>query len=231
MMLLAVETASPDVSVALHDGARVIGSIELGIGSRHAEAILPAVQHLAGQCGVTLTELTHLAVDRGPGLFTGLRVGLATVRALAFTLAVPVIGVNSLEAIAVADARDGETVVALLDARRKEVYAAAYRSEPGQLVEVVAPFVAAPQAVRDRLIAVDLGGAVLLGDGQRSGDGLLLDLGHPGPEHRPHAGAVAKLAARSVLAGQALLDPFELLYLRAPDAEITWENRHGPAAR
>jgi tRNA threonylcarbamoyladenosine biosynthesis protein TsaB len=231
MMLLAIETASPDVSVALHDGTQVIASQSLSIGSRHAEALLPAINHLLDQCGRSLTELTHLAVDRGPGLFTGLRVGLATARALAFALDVPLVGVSSLEAIAFDGARNGETVIAVLDARRKEVYAAAYSVTDGVPSQLLAPFVASPVDAAAQLAAAHLDAAVLLGDGANAGDGVLHSLGRTGSQLRPGASAVASLAAGAVGRDVATLDPFELFYLRAPDAEITWNNRHGPAPR
>ncbi len=230
-MLLAVETASPDVSVALHDGVHVVASLALSIGSRHAEALLPAMQHLLAQCGSSLHDLTHLAVDRGPGLFTGLRVGLATVRALSFSLDIPLVGVSSLEAIAHAGARTNETVVAALDARRKEVYAAAYRRTSDGLQQLVAPFVGSPGHVLEVLSGAQLVNPVLLGDGVHSGDGALTSLGSVGSSNRPDASAVASLAGAALQFSKALLDPFELLYLRAPDAEITWDNRHGPAPR
>ena len=231
MMLLAIETASPDVSVALHDGTRVIASQSLSIGSRHAEALLPAISHLLDQCGQSLSGLTHLAVDRGPGLFTGLRVGLATARALAFSLDIPLVGVSSLEAIAVDGARDGETVIAALDARRKEVYAAAYSVNDGVLWQLVAPFVASPADASVRLASAQLDSAVLVGDGVGAGDGVLHSLGRVGATRRPGAAAVASLASGDLGRGHAMVDPFELFYLRAPDAEITWNNRHGPAPR
>ncbi len=231
MLTLAIETASPDVSVALHDGSRVVAAESLSIGPRHAEALLPAINHLLAQCGLTLPEVTHLAVDRGPGLFTGLRVGLATVRALSFALDIPVAGVSSLEAIAHAGARDGETVVALLDARRKEVYAAVYQMTAGHLHQLVAPFVCSPAAALAQLTDAGLHRPVVLGDGVGAGAGVLTALGPVGSTERPHASAVAALASRALLGGAAMLDPFELLYLRAPDAEITWDNRHGPAPR
>jgi tRNA threonylcarbamoyl adenosine modification protein YeaZ len=259
MLMLAIETASPNVGVALHDGTQIIASESLAIGSRHAEALLPAAHHLLAQCGFSISSVSHLAVDRGPGLYTGLRVGLATVRTLAFALDVPVVGVASLEALAFAGGRDGETVVAVLDARRREVYAGVYSVTIDDVVELVAPFVGPASAVASSLAGaggagaggagaggVDAGllGAGLLGAGMVGaglpstvlvGDGArayLSDLGGLGPvvwSGRPTAAAVACLAATRLASGTAMFDPFELQYLRLPDAEITWSNRNGPA--
>jgi tRNA threonylcarbamoyladenosine biosynthesis protein TsaB len=231
VILLAIETASPEVSVALHDGDRVIASLSLSIGSRHAEALLPGLEHLLVQCKLSMSAVTHLAVDRGPGLFTGLRVGLATVRALAFTLDVPVVGVSSLETLANAHCREGETVVAALDARRKEVYVAAYKRVGGVLTELVAPFVSSPANALAIVQVAGLGLTVVVGDGANSGTQELRSLGVVGSADRPSAGSVAQLAVSHLTTATEVLDPFELLYLRAPDAEITWDNRHGPAPR
>jgi tRNA threonylcarbamoyl adenosine modification protein YeaZ len=249
MLMLAIETASPNVGVALHDGTQIIASQSLAIGSRHAEALLPAAHHLLAQCGFSIGSVSHLAVDRGPGLYTGLRVGLATVRTLAFALDVPVVGVASLEALAFAGGRDGETVVAVLDARRREVYAGVYSVTIDDVVELVAPFVGPASAVASSLagagvveagllgagmvgagmVGAGLPSTVLVGDGARA---YVSDLGGLGPvvwSGRPTAAAVACLAATRLASGTAMFDPFELQYLRPPDAEITWSNRNGPA--
>jgi tRNA threonylcarbamoyladenosine biosynthesis protein TsaB len=234
--MLAIETASPDISVALHDGERVIASVGLSIGSRHAEAILPAVEHLMMQTGRSLNDVTHVGIDRGPGLFTGLRVGLSTARSLSFALGVPVVAVSSLEALAFADGRVGETVITVLDARRREVYVAAYTRTTAGLKCVVSPFVASAATAVEQLVAERQSGvlsqsAVLIGDGCETGDGVLLSVGTVVARNRPHADAVASFAVAQLQANSAVTEPFELLYLRAPDAEITWDNRHGPAPR
>jgi tRNA threonylcarbamoyladenosine biosynthesis protein TsaB len=225
MLILAIETASPDVGIALHDGDRPIGELSLSIGSRHAEAILPGLQHLLDQAGRSVAELTHIAVDRGPGLFTGLRVGVTTARTLAFAQAVPLLGVSSLEVLASEHGRIGETVVAVLDARRREVYAAVYRVEATGLVELCAPRVGPAVDVVHQLRGV-AGPLVLIGDGAASYHEACSSLGPIVSAARPSAAGVASLVAAHLRTETALADPFELLYLRAPDAEITWSNRH-----
>jgi tRNA threonylcarbamoyladenosine biosynthesis protein TsaB len=232
MLILAIETATPDVGVALHDGDRPIGHLSLSIGSRHAEAILPGLQHLLDQAGRSVADLTHVAVDRGPGLFTGLRVGVTTARTLAFAQAVPLVGVASLEALAAEHGRTGETAIAVLDARRREVYAGAYRIDETGPVEVVAPLVGPAAEVADQLragleiAATSPGNLVVIGDGAASYPDECKTLGPIVCTARPSAAGLASLAAVQLRSGTALCDPFELLYLRAPDAEITWSNRH-----
>jgi tRNA threonylcarbamoyladenosine biosynthesis protein TsaB len=234
--MLAIETASPDASVALHDGLAVVASLTLSIGSRHAEALLPAIEHLLLQTDRQIDAVTHVCVDRGPGLFTGLRVGLSTARGLAFALDVPLVAVSSLEALAYAHARLDETIVCALDARRREVYVGAYQRSGSGLQELIQPFVATPDGAVEALRAAQKAGVlpaqvVLAGDGCLSSDGVLASVGVAVAGHRPHAAAVAALAVTQLAVDRAVNEPFELLYLRAPDAEITWDNRHGPAPR
>jgi tRNA threonylcarbamoyladenosine biosynthesis protein TsaB len=228
--MLAIETATMDAGVALHDGSTVIAELHLSMGSRHAEALLPAIEHLLFQSGRALSDLTHVVVDRGPGLFTGLRVGVTTARSLAFACDVPVVAVSSLEAVAHQAGRIGETVVSVLDARRREVYIGAYGIEaPGVLREYFAPVVGPPAAALARLPLFD-DAPIVAGDGVSTYLDECRSIGVIGSAKRPTAGSVAALGVSAVLRGTAVLEPFELLYLRAPDAEITWDNRHGKAS-
>ncbi len=143
-MLLAFDTATPHVTVALHDGESVVASFESEESMRHGEMLAPGIQRVLTDAGARAADLTAIAVGVGPGPFTGLRVGLVTARTLAFVLEVPVHGVCSLDILAAAgvDAGLDEFVVAS-DARRKEVYWASYAG--GRRVsgpEVVKPFLA-----------------------------------------------------------------------------------------
>jgi tRNA threonylcarbamoyladenosine biosynthesis protein TsaB len=231
VLILGIETATMDAGVALHDGIRVIGEVNLSIGSRHAEALLPSIHHLLAQTGCTMQDLSHVAVDRGPGLFTGLRVGVTTARALAYACDVPVIGVSSLEVLAHLCGRVGEVVVAALDARRREVYVGTYRiDEEATLHQLMQPMVGSAQQLVGTLGQVDQQDVVVVGDGAGTYGEAFRQLGPIVSVARPMARGVVELAADAIGRGAAIVDPFELLYLRAPDAEITWDNRHGPAA-
>ncbi len=126
-MLLAFDTATPHVTVALHDGSSVVATFESSESMRHGEMLAPGIEHVLSSAGVSVSSLTGIAVGVGPGPFTGLRVGLVTARTLALTLEIPVHGVCSLDVLA-AEAMDAglsEFAVAT-DARRKEVYLASY---------------------------------------------------------------------------------------------------------
>lgn len=234
-MILAIDTATAAVGVALASpGGSVVAATELVLAKRHVESLVPTVEFVCAQAGVALSELTLVAVDTGPGLFTGLRVGVAAAKSFAQALGVPVVGVGSLEALAAGLAPWSGRVAALVDARRGEVYGAVFDvwadeadgsgtwARPTLLVE---PWVAPPADVAAVLADCDPRPALAVGDAlARYGDafGALPDAG---PTHRyPTAASVARLAA-----GRAdrAVEPaaLGLAYLRPPDAQIRWETR------
>ncbi len=242
MLILGIDTATTSVSVALSKGSPssvggIIGVQTLSVGPRHAETLLPAIEFLCGQCSVALSEITHLVVDRGPGLFTGLRVGVATARTLAFAQDAPLFGVTSLEAIAWEAARAGERIVVVLDARRSELYAAVFDRTPDGLVEVVAPLVGTYEAVLPLLTDAAADRSIhVVGDAVSTHRSVLAPLldragaSSGGPLAPSAVGLIDALLARP-LEGGPNGDEADILYLRAPDAQITWDNRHGPAPR
>src|SRR4051795_9994793 len=128
-MLLAFDTATPLVTVALHDGDDVVWE---GVSERplkHGEQLAPLIDQALRDTGLVRQDLTAIGVGVGPGPFTGLRVGLVTARTLGHVLELPVYGVCTLDVLAV-EAVDTRTVtggfVVATDARRKEVYLASY---------------------------------------------------------------------------------------------------------
>jgi tRNA threonylcarbamoyladenosine biosynthesis protein TsaB len=133
MLVLVVESATDTAAVALADEDGPIGSVVSARGRRHTETIAPAIETLCRRVGVALTDLDALGVDVGPGLFTGLRVGVGTVKALSFALDLPVVTATSLEVLASAlagsGAADGRLLVPVVDARRGEVFSARFRVE------------------------------------------------------------------------------------------------------
>jgi tRNA threonylcarbamoyl adenosine modification protein YeaZ len=141
-VLLAFDTATPHVTVALHDGESVVATYDSAESMRHGEMLAPGIRQVLADANATAADLTGIAVGVGPGPFTGLRVGLVTARTLAFVREIEVHGVCTLDILAAeaADAGLDEFVVAT-DARRKEVYLASYAG--GRRVsgpEVVKPF-------------------------------------------------------------------------------------------
>ncbi len=199
-MLLAFDTATPHVTVALHDGTSVVATFESSESMRHGEMLAPGIEHVLTSAGATAADLTGIAVGVGPGPFTGLRVGLVTARTLALVRAIPVHGVCSLDILA-AEAIDAglEEFVVATDARRKEVYVASYAGRQR---------VSGPQVLKPEDAAIDV---PVVGRG-----GLLY------PEHFPNATGPEHPSA-AVLCDVVLQQRFEVLppeplYLRRPDA-------------
>src|SRR5690606_35543836 len=130
VLILGIETATEQVSVAIGGHAGVVGLFEVCRGRRHAETLTPAIEFVCRQSGVRLDELGVSAVGVGPGLFTGMRVGLAAGKAMAQALRVPMIGISSLDLLAFPLRHSGRAVAAVIDARKDEVFYAFYRTVP-----------------------------------------------------------------------------------------------------
>lgn len=183
----------------------------------HDEVLLTLVDEVLSEAGAARTDLTGVVAGRGPGPFTGLRVGLVVARAIAAALDIPLYGVCSLDALALqaltaaGPAREGRSIAVALDARRREVYWAQYRADAeGAVVRLEGPAVSAPAEVSEDLRSADL----LVGSGTELYPDLL-----PATARIPHvdAGALVAVAARLAAQGQDLSDT-EPMYLREPDA-------------
>jgi tRNA threonylcarbamoyl adenosine modification protein YeaZ len=204
-VLLAFDTATPAVTVALHDGTDVVAELASEQTMRHGEQLAPLVDRLVREVGIVRQDLTAIAVGVGPGPFTGLRVGLVTARTLGFVLEIPVYGVCTLDVLAVEAVDTGSVIgefVVATDARRKEVYLASYDEEGRR--------VAGPVVDRPAALATD---AQVVGEG-----GVLYPEQFPTAVRpvRPSAGWLA----RTVAGERAELSDPEPLYLRRPDAAL-----------
>ena len=232
MLILGIDTATSQVGCALGGHEGVLAACRSARGRRHAEALAPAIRTVTEQAGVGLRELGAVAVDVGPGLFTGLRVGLATGVTMAQTLSVPMLGISSLDLLAWDVRHTDRLVVPVVDARRGEVFYALYRPVPGGVQRVVGPEVAAPEDVLAELVALGEE-CLLVGDGAvRHGDlfdgldhGVVAGIGHLYPSPT----ALVDLAHHRALR-EEFVSPLEIepLYLRAPDAEAHWASRPDP---
>ncbi|MEU7635377.1 MULTISPECIES: tRNA (adenosine(37)-N6)-threonylcarbamoyltransferase complex dimerization subunit type 1 TsaB [unclassified Streptomyces] len=209
MLLLALDTATPAVTVALHDGSRVLAAAGEVDARRHGELLLPAVDRVLAEAGRKLAEVTDLVVGVGPGPYTGLRVGLVTAATFGAALDVPVHGLCSLDGIAYASGLTEPFVVAT-DARRKEVYWARYGDAQTRLTE--------PAVDRPADLADQVAGVPAVGAGALLYDTVFTGVRRDGPEHQS-AAALAGLAVRKLAAGEELLPP-RPLYLRRPDAQV-----------
>ncbi|MCL6735557.1 tRNA (adenosine(37)-N6)-threonylcarbamoyltransferase complex dimerization subunit type 1 TsaB [Streptomyces neyagawaensis] len=207
MLLLALDTATPAVTVALHDGTDVVAASSQVDARRHGELLLPAVDRVLAEAGARLDAVTAIVVGTGPGPYTGLRVGLMTADTFGLALGVPVHGLCTLDALAYAAEVEGPFVAAT-DARRKEVYWARYEDPRTRVTD--------PAVDRPAEIAEAVAGLPAVGAGA-----LLYPDTFPdarAPEH-VSAAALASLAAERLAKGEELEAP-RPLYLRRPDAQV-----------
>ncbi|MGW2229399.1 tRNA (adenosine(37)-N6)-threonylcarbamoyltransferase complex dimerization subunit type 1 TsaB [Streptomyces formicae] len=208
MLLLALDTATPAVTVALHDGSSVIAESSQVDARRHGELLLPAVDRVLADAGLRLDAVTGIVVGVGPGPYTGLRVGLMTADTFGLALGVPVHGVCTLDGLAYASGIASGPFVVATDARRKEVYWARYDDVRTRVSDAAVD--------RPADIAAEVEGLPAVGAGA-----LLYPDTFPdarAPEH-VSAAALASLAAEKLAAGEELLEP-RPLYLRRPDAQV-----------
>ncbi|HEX2127739.1 MAG TPA: tRNA (adenosine(37)-N6)-threonylcarbamoyltransferase complex dimerization subunit type 1 TsaB [Solirubrobacterales bacterium] len=229
--VVGFDTATSDATVAVAEGGRLVFEERAEPAAdgrpRHAGALLELVDRAVDAAG-GWQRVGHLAVGLGPGTFTGLRIGISTARALAQARGLEIAGVSSLAALARGTGgQNGRLRLALIDARRREVFAALY-DEAGEAVWE--PFVAGPDALRERLATLEVPPLA-------AGDGSLRfrqELEAAGVEVPPDADPVHRMAARYICeladsADRVRPDQVKPIYLRRPDAEI-WRERQGHGA-
>lgn len=238
MIVLGLETATAQVGCALGDDEGLVASFQLARGRRHAESLAPAIEHLCQQSGIGLDHVGAIAVDIGPGLFTGLRVGVATGKALAAALGIPMVGLTSLDLLAHPHRhrhrRGAGLIASVVDARRGEVFWALYRPVPGQgsMHRITEYAVSAPEEVASQLRAQ--GDDVLaVGDGAWRYRELLAEGDHVevGPLScaHPSASVLVELAhPRAQRQEHVSAGEVAPLYLRPADVRISWRQRDRP---
>jgi tRNA threonylcarbamoyl adenosine modification protein YeaZ len=223
VLLLAFDTATPAVTVALYDGTHVLAETTGVDARRHGELLASSIDAVLAEGGAGRLDITAVAAGTGPGPYTGLRVGLVTARVLGSALGVPVYGVCTLDVIAAdaAAAVGGREFIVATDARRREVYWARYdasgRRLDGPAVGIpadVADEAAARQTAQTAQTAQTDPGFLAAGAGALLYPGVL---GEPiGPSY-PAACTLARLAAQQLAAGAPAAGA-EPIYLRRPDA-------------
>lgn len=215
MKLLAIETATEACSVALWIDGDVRERFEIA-PRRHAELVLPWCDALLAEAGASRAQLDAIAVGRGPGAFTGVRLAIAVAQGIALGLGRPLVPLSTLQVLAAgANAADGEHVLAAIDARMHEVYWAGYRQHDGVLGEVSPERVTAPSQVL--VEGMDWHG---IGTGFSAGESELVTRLAPqlvtvDATALPHAADLARLAAAAFARGVAVSpDLVEPAYLR-----------------
>jgi len=229
-MFLVVDTATPAGSVALCRGTTLLGEIALNVGKNHTDRLLIIIQQLLTDAGLSVRQLDAFGVVLGPGSFTGLRVGVATVKGLALATGRPVVGVSSLAALATQVPFSAFPVCALLDARKSEVYAGLFGWENDRLQALGKEAVLPPARLLDSMDQ-DL---VFVGDGALVYRELIVaHLGSrahfvPWPLHMSRASSAAVLVLDGLRQGQAIsLESLSPVYIRLSEAEIMWASREG----
>lgn len=234
MKLLAIETSTPQSSVALGEGRDVVASSSQVDRRGHTAFIVAALDFCFDQAGWRPEELDAIAVDVGPGLFTGIRVGLATAQGLAAALGVPLVPLSSLDALALRAATHRRHVWSVIDVRRGEMAVASYRPVPGGVVRDGPPQLVGPERFK-AILQSDPDDILVVGDWGALPDGVLRGLHRvkSGRPRYPEAEAILELTVGKV-EREEFPHPDEVrpLYLREPDVNISWKNfrEEGPWA-
>lgn len=223
MKVLGVDTATASCSVAITEGEELLAEMTLVSGETHSRHLARLIETLIRNTGLSLDRIEGFAVARGPGSFTGLRIGISTVKGFAVAGNRPVAGVSTLAALAWQIGPTDHLICPMIDARRKEVYAAWYRWHPDGPAAVSGERVASPEAVLTALdrpcIFVGSGASAYRHRiGERAGHRALFAAG---ALNATRAATIAMLGARRLIAGRS--DDVERLvptYLRKSDAEI-----------
>lgn len=224
-IILAIETSSETASVALLRDDAVISRVSSGVRT-HSQAVLPMVQELLAEAGLTLHDCDAVAFGAGPGSFTGVRTACGVAQGLAFGGKLPAVPVVTLDAMALAcrQQHGAEQVLVVLDARMGEVYWAQYRFDDGAPVAVLPPVLSAPREVQPQ------GAPVMCGNGlsayaEAFPAGGFADI-------MPHAEQIARLAAQAFAAGRTVTAAqAQPLYLRNKVAYTQAERREMAAIK
>jgi tRNA threonylcarbamoyladenosine biosynthesis protein TsaB len=233
VLILGITTSTAQVGCAIGGHEGVLGSTHSTRGRRHAETLMPAIEFVCRQARIDIAEIGAVAVDVGPGMFTGLRVGVAAAKALSHARRLPMVGVPSLDLIAFPLRHSHRRIVCAVDAGRGEIFHASYRQVPGGVQRLTEPEVATPADLASDLVATTEE-VLLVGDGALRHRDAFADLGRVELADQgmafPNAGSLVQLAharaLREEFAGPGEVSP---LYLRKPDAEINWQTRDGAA--
>ncbi len=223
MRVLGIETSTLQGGVALVDAQRVVCEHTLSVQVTHSERLLPAIDAVLSDAGVTLDSIDGLAISIGPGSFTGLRIGVSTVKGLAYATGLPVVAVPTLEAMAWLLPAALHPICPVLDARKHEVYTALFRHTETGLVRVWEDQAIAPE----RLCAQIDGPTLFVGDGVEAYASLWqarLGTQMLQPPHfarAPRPAVIAALGRERLLRGEC--DDADRLvprYLRPSEAEV-----------
>ncbi|HET9033448.1 MAG TPA: tRNA (adenosine(37)-N6)-threonylcarbamoyltransferase complex dimerization subunit type 1 TsaB [Dokdonella sp.] len=227
MNLLAIETSTESCSVALSCNGELISRSEFA-PRRHAELLLPMCEEVLTEAGVSRRQLDVIAVGRGPGAFTGVRLAISAAQGIALALDLPVIPISSLAALALDAPNNNHPILAVIDARMGEIYAGTFRRDQEGLVEPLGM-----ESVGSAAVLKVAAGQIwnVIGSGWDSYAEMIQSRLESAPawaqgERYPQATAIARLAAREASSGQGLAPELALpVYLRDKVALTTKERQ------
>lgn len=232
MLVLGIETSTPQSSVAIGSEQGVVASALISRGASYNEFLLPALRFCLEQSGIGFRNVGAVSVSLGPGLHTGMRIGVATAKALAQALSVPIVGMASLDILAYDVRYSSRLICSCLDAKRGEVFYAFYRPSPGGIQRITDYRIEKPYqlatAIQSRPEEVLLvgNGALIYGD-EFDDLGPRIEVGTMSHAF-PHAGSVVELALPRIFR-EDFDSVYELqpLYLRRSARRIQWERIQG----
>jgi tRNA threonylcarbamoyladenosine biosynthesis protein TsaB len=230
MKVLGIDTATSCGAVGLIDDGQVLCDTFLNIPVTHSERLLGVIEFVLRETRCSIRDVDGWAVSLGPGSFTGLRIGVSTVKGLVFATGKPVAGVATLDVLASQVSPTSYLICPILDARKKEVYTAFYRYGEGEVLRRQSNY----QALRpEDLVKKIKERTIFLGDGVRTYRDFLLHSLHSlatfpaAPFHVSHGSTVARLGF-DLLKKEEHLDnsTFSPLYIRPSEAEMKWQETH-----
>lgn len=225
MKLLAIETATPGSSVAVVEARRTLATASRIDRAGHAGFLVPSIDFCFDQVGWSPVDLDAVVVDVGPGLYTGIRVGLATAQGLAAAFGIPIIPGLSVDALAL-EAKTGHRMIwAVIDARRGEFAVARYRPVPGGVVKETAIELMDPEELR-AILESNTDDSLVVGDTAELPPGFFRGMHHvkTGRPRYPYAVALAEIGAGKYERDDyPSPDDIRPMYLREPDVTINWE--------
>ena len=228
MLVLGIETCTPQSSVCLATEQGLVAGCALGRGNAHGGFLAPAIEFCLHHAQLDISSVSGIAVSLGPGLFTGMRVGIATAQMLAHARRLPVVGLNSLDLLAFPVRHVSRLVCSVIDARRGELFWAFYRSAPGGVQRVTEFRVGPPEKLAGEIEAVP-DDVLCVGDGAIAQRALLESTGAEVGSTTmasPTAHALVELALpRFIREETQRPDDLRPIYIRKADAKINWQNR------
>jgi tRNA threonylcarbamoyladenosine biosynthesis protein TsaB len=230
MKVLGIDTSTPCGSVGLIEGEQIISEYLLNIPLTHSERLLKTIEFILHESRCDMGDISGWAISLGPGSFTGLRIGISTIKGLAFATQKPVAGVSTLDVLAFQTSPTPYLICPILDARKSEVYTAFYRYDGTHLPKRESDYLAIrPEDLVKRIEEK----TIFIGDAVKTyGDYIQSSLPSlaifpPCPLYYPLGSNVARMGFKLLQKGEALdLATFTPIYVRSSEAETKWKEKH-----